>query len=281
MELGLIGYPIQHSKSPWIHQQFLKQTGLSGEYILYEIHPDQFADEIKQLKQLSLHGFNVTVPYKQKIIPYLDEIDDHAQTIGAVNTVVCRDGKWHGYNTDGLGLVTALKIRYPHLFDGDKSALILGAGGASRGIYYALIKEKLKRVSIANRTRSKAESIVNIDSERSKGDVYTYQEAERHLASFDLIIHTTSVGMYPNDGDKIIDLTHLQPDTVVSDIVYQPFWTALLREAYQKGANVHHGHEMLLYQGKLAFEYWTNQKISANEILPEFLTILQSENYKG
>ncbi|MBM7541701.1 shikimate dehydrogenase [Amphibacillus cookii] len=281
MELGLIGYPIQHSKSPWIHQQFLKQAGLSGEYILYEIHPDQFVEEIKQLKQLSLDGFNVTVPYKQKIIPYLDEIDDHAQTIGAVNTVVCRNGKWHGYNTDGLGLVTALKVRYPHLFEGNKSALILGAGGASRGIYYALIKEKLNRVSIANRTKSKAESIMNINSQDRRGEVFTYQEAECHLASFDLIIQTTSVGMYPNNSEKIINLTHIQPDTVVSDIVYQPFWTSLLREAHQKGAQVHHGHEMLLYQGKLAFEYWTNKKINANEILPKFLTLLQSENNKG
>ncbi|WP_440895911.1 shikimate dehydrogenase [Amphibacillus sp. Q70] len=270
MELGLIGYPIGHSKSPWIHQQFFDQTGIKGSYQLIEIEPSQFEQKIKQLKRSELAGFNVTIPYKEKIIPYLDEISCDAEQIGAVNTVVCRNQRWHGYNTDGMGLVTALKNSFPTLFTGGKAALILGAGGASRGIYYALANENLAAISIANRTISRAKDLLALNQTQVRGNALSFKEAEENLFQFDLIIQTTSVGMTPEFDQQVIDLSQLKKGTVVSDIVYQPFWTALLKDAERRGGFVHHGHEMLLYQAKLAFELWSEQIVAVEPALANF-----------
>lgn len=108
-QIGLIGYPIKHSLSPWIHQQFLQQENLQGDYSIIEIHPESnFDEEMKKLREKRLHGFNITVPYKEKILNYLDEIDEQAEQIGAVNTVLCKNGKWIGYNTDGVGYIRSL-----------------------------------------------------------------------------------------------------------------------------------------------------------------------------
>ncbi len=263
MELGLIGYPVQHSKSPWIHQHFLSETNLTGNYQLIEIHPDQFDEEIMKLKASNLSGFNVTIPYKEKIIPYLDEISPAAQKIGAVNTVVCRNNRWYGDNTDGRGLVTALKEQFPELFTGDKSVLILGAGGASRGIYYALLNEEFEEIVIANRTVIRAQALIDANPSGISSAAISFSEAEAKLNQFDLVIQTTSVGMTPHIEEQVIDLSRLKPGAVVSDIVYQPFWTKLLRDAKARGGRVHHGHEMLIYQAKLAFEMWSGKQVNA------------------
>src|SRR5690625_1384000 len=116
MKLGLIGYPIQHSLSPWIHNQFLKKSNLDGQYLIYEINTSKnFNEELKKLKDEKLTGFNVTAPYKEIIIDYLDELDESVKQIGAVNTVLHKDGKWIGYNTDGLGYVKALAAKFPEI----------------------------------------------------------------------------------------------------------------------------------------------------------------------
>lgn len=277
MQLGLIGYPIQHSRSPWIHQAFMKQIKLDGKYQLFQIEPDQFDQGIRQLQTLDLDGFNVTIPFKQRIIDYLDQIDHFAEAIGAVNTVVCEKGKWIGYNTDGLGYVLGIRSSYPDLFAGNKQVLLLGAGGASRGIYYALLQENFDRIDIANRTTARAQELLSINTSNLSSDVMTYQEAAQQLNQYDLIINTTSVGMQPNLDKQVIALDGIKQNTVVSDIVYQPFWTALLKDAKQKGARVHHGHEMLLYQGKIAFEKWTGHRIDAEKIMPNFLNSILAE----
>lgn len=274
MEVGLIGYPLGHSKSPWIHQHFFDQIDIKGNYHLIEIEPSRFDQEINTLKQSQLIGFNVTIPYKEKIIPYLDEISPEAERIGAVNTVVCRNKKWFGYNTDGVGLITALKNNYPSLFTKNVSALILGAGGASRGIYFALANEKLSEIAIANRTLSRAENLVALNPSQAKVFPLSFKEAEAKLSQFDLIIQTTSVGMEPNDDEQVIDMSRLKKGSVVSDIVYQPFWTKLLKDARSQGALVHHGHEMLIYQAKHAFELWTDKEVDPAPVLTNFLKMV-------
>ncbi|WP_344912586.1 shikimate dehydrogenase [Amphibacillus indicireducens] len=270
MKLGLIGFPVQHSKSPWIHQHFLDQLGLTGRYHLIEIEPDQFVAEINRLKTSDLTGFNITIPYKEKIIPFLDGMSPEAEAIGAVNTVVCQNQKWYGHNTDGLGLITALKVQFPDLFTGGKTVLLLGAGGASRGIYHALLQENFSEIMIANRTVERAQMLLKLNQTSIKGEAISFAEAEERLAEFDLVIQTTSVGMSPDSDSRVIDLDRLKKDTVVSDIVYQPFWTSLLKEAKAHGGRVHHGHEMLIYQAKLAFELWTQQSVDAKPLLERF-----------
>lgn len=271
MEVGLIGYPLGHSRSPWIHQHFFDQIKVKGNYHLIEIKPEEFVEGLNKLKHSGLSGFNVTIPYKEEIIPYLDEISSDARQIGAVNTVVCKGQKWYGYNTDGIGLITALKNNFPALFNRESSALILGAGGASRGIYFALQQEGFSEVTIANRTIERAERLIDLNPTEYKGSAISFREAEQALDQFDLIIQTTSVGMQPNEDNQVIDLSNLKKGTVVSDIVYQPFWTKFLKEAKRRGAFVHHGHEMLIYQAKHAFELWTGQTIDQNLVLTNYL----------
>src|SRR5699024_7476388 len=150
--------------SPWIHEQFLQKANLAGSYSIMEIDPEQnFAEQINHLKKRNMDGFNVTVPYKQQIIPYLDEVDEEANKMGAVNTVVNRDGKWIGYNTDGMGYLRSLEGRFPGLLQGkNKRILLIGAGGAARGIYYALVTAGFDQVDIANRTPESATKIADL-----------------------------------------------------------------------------------------------------------------------
>lgn len=258
-ELALIGYPIQHSLSPWIHEQFLQATNLKGKYSLMEIEPNSsFEDKIKSLKQSSLHGFNVTVPYKEQILPFLDEMDEQAKRIGAVNTVLVKDGKWIGYNTDGLGYMRALLNKYPELEKNkDIKVLLLGAGGAAKGILHALLHHGYNGITIANRSVERAEEL---QKAADTIKVSSLDQVEKELESFGLIIQTTSVGMKPNESEQIISLATVNPAAIVSDIVYQPLKTAFLQDAASQGAQIHLGHTMLLYQAQYAFEIWTGER---------------------
>ncbi len=264
-KFGLIGYPITHSLSPWIHKRFLKATNLKGNYKIYEIPTAfDFAEEMQKLKEKGLHGFNVTVPYKEKIIPFLDNLDEQAEKIGAVNTVLQKDGKWIGYNTDGIGYVRALLYKFPELGDTkDTAILILGAGGAAKGILHALLNEGFTNITIANRSLDRAETL----AQAQKGiQVTSLQDAENTLDDYALIIQTTSVGMKPREEDILISLDKLTRGTIVSDIVYQPIETRFLQEAERLGAKKHHGHSMLLYQAQYAFEIWTGQRPEAESL---------------
>lgn len=276
-QLGLIGYPIKHSLSPWIHEHFLKKTNLSGSYDIIEISLEEnFSERIQQLRDQQIDGFNITVPYKQTIIPFLDELDANAKRIGAVNTVVLKDGKWIGYNTDGIGYVRSLEEAYPELFTNKSSrVLLLGAGGAARGIYDALTTSGFTYVDLANRTLSSAEEIAELKLPHTKTKTFTLQEAEARLAEYDVIIQTTSVGMKPHIDKMVISLNHLKPETIVSDIVYQPLETTFLKTAQAKGAKIHYGHTMLLYQAQYAFEIWTNQQVEVGDMDEQLKSILE------
>ncbi|MEN1969332.1 shikimate dehydrogenase [Lentibacillus sp. N15] len=275
---ALIGYPVQHSLSPWIHQQFLKRTGLNGSYSIEEITPNESFDErMADLRRQNLDGFNVTVPYKQTIIPYLDDIHDDAKRIGAVNTVVNRDGKWIGYNTDGKGYVRSLQKHYPKLcMDKDIKIVIIGSGGAARGIYDALVTEGFRFIDIANRTISSAEAIAQLQQEQSHTTILPLADLEAKITRYDLIIQTTSVGMKPHQEQSIIPAdVSFKAGSVVSDIIYQPIKTNVLKQAGKQGALVHYGHVMLLYQAQYAFELWTDHHFSIEDMEEQLQQILE------
>lgn len=279
LQFQLIGYPIQHSLSPWIHERFLSKANLQGTYEINEIDPQHsFEEKIMEMKNnKELNGFNVTVPYKQKIIPYLDSLDKNAKTLGAVNTVLNKDGKWIGYNTDSTGYVRALETKYPELTKERKSkhVLILGAGGAARGIYCGLDFAGYVNIDIANRTTEKAWEIAELRSELTNTDILTLKEAENNLLKYDIIIQTTSVGMKPTTENTIIHLNSIKKDVIVSDIVYQPIKTKFLKEAENLGARIHYGHTMLLYQGLYAFEIWTGLSVDINNMDEELQQVLE------
>ncbi len=277
LKLGLVGFPVKHSLSPWIHNQFMEKSGIEGAYSIMEIKPDDsFELELERIKESQVDGFNVTVPYKKQIINYLDGLDKNAERIGAVNTVVCKNGKWIGYNTDGIGYVIALRNKFPEIFrDKANRILILGAGGAAYGIYYGLKSEGFTEIDIANRTHSSAKEIAILGENEVNTSILTLDEAQGTINSYNLIIQTTSVGMKPNTEDTIIPVKLLKRNSVVSDIIYQPLNTRFLMDAKQAGASIHYGHTMLLYQAQYAFELWTNKKIPIDEMDQQLKTILE------
>jgi len=281
-QFALIGYPIKHSLSPWIHRQFLHKGHLKGEYHLMELAEDQSLHKhLERLQEQSIHGFNVTVPYKQKIIPYIDMLDEEAKVIGAVNTVLRENNKWKGFNTDGIGYVRSLEQAFPQLeAEREKvNVLILGAGGAARGIYYALMNAGYLYIDIANRTPSHAKAIASLQKTGVKTRIKTLSEVEASLSKYKVIIQTTSVGMKPVTDQTIISLCNLTQESIVSDIVYQPIETKFLAEAKAKGAYVHYGHTMLLYQAQYAFEIWTNKRVPLDGMADELKQILEGESH--
>ncbi|WP_067727350.1 shikimate dehydrogenase [Oceanobacillus damuensis] len=273
----LIGYPIQHSLSPWIHGQFLEKSNLQGTYTRMEIkQTDSFEERIMQMKNERVDGFNITVPYKQAIIPYLDMLDETAEKMGAVNTVAYKDGKWIGHNTDGIGYVRSLESKFPKLLNNKEiKVLIIGAGGAARGIFVALDALGITAIDIANRTEESASSIARNASSSKGTNILTLEEAERTLGDYDLIIQTTSVGMKPNENNAIISIDKIKRSTIVSDIVYQPLQTEFLRKSAERGAKTHHGHTMLLYQAQYAFEIWTNKRVNIGDMEIKLKALLE------
>ncbi|PTH21461.1 shikimate dehydrogenase [Staphylococcus capitis] len=251
MKFAVIGHPISHSLSPIMHSANFKNLSLNYTYEPLDIPIDEFHLLRDIITEKKLSGFNVTIPHKERIIPYLDEVDEQSKTVGAVNTVLIRDGKWIGYNTDGIGYVTVLK----QIYDDLKNAyiLILGAGGASKGIANELTKFVEPKLTIANRTMSRFEDW-NLDI-----NAISLNDAERYLDEFDIVINTTPAGMDKNN-DSVINIRNLSPHTLVSDIVYIPYKTPILLEAESKGNPIYNGLDMFVYQGAESFKIWTGEQ---------------------
>jgi shikimate dehydrogenase len=257
---GVIGDPISHSMSPAMHNSAFSDLGLDAYYHPFHVRPEHLNDAIKGLKALNIRGFNVTVPHKTSIIPLLDEIDPLAAAIGAVNTVVNRDGKLIGYNTDGLGFVKALLHEIGNLNDRECKVLIIGSGGAARAIYYTLLSEGWTDIDICNRTIQRAIDLINGCPIEGKSKALNLQDAQSRLDDYELIIQTTSIGMSPQTNQVPIGLGNLKSNSVVCDIIYNPLETELLKKASEKGAKTQNGIGMFVYQGALAFEFWTGIK---------------------
>lgn len=239
--------------SPQMQNGAFEKAGLSYVYDKYEVHPDQLAEAVRDMSEKGFAGWNVTIPHKQAIMPYLDEIAEDALKIGAVNTVVNENGKLTGYNTDGAGFLKGL-MRHVSFPMEEAKVLIIGAGGASRAISYAMSKEGPKTIAITNRTMEKAQDIFS-ECLRDQDQVISLHEAEERLTEFNIVINTTSIGM---KEDRLpLRVNHLKAGTVVSDIIYNPFKTALLKESEKRGAIIDNGVAMLVFQGALSFEKWT------------------------
>nr|WP_253263947.1 shikimate dehydrogenase [Geobacillus sp. BMUD] len=240
-----------------MHNEAFACLGIPARYHLFSVEPGQVGAAIAGVRALGIAGVNVTIPHKMAVIPFLDEIDDHARRIGAVNTIVNRGGRLIGYNTDGPGYVRALEEEMNVQFDG-KRILVIGAGGGARGVYFSLLQTGALRIDVANRTMEKAERLIREGDERRSTHL-SLAEAETRLAEYDILINTTSVGMHPQEDEQPLSLERLRPGTVVSDIIYNPLETKWLKEAKARGARTQNGIGMLVYQGALAFEKWTGQ----------------------
>ncbi|WP_145045763.1 shikimate dehydrogenase [Paenibacillus xylanexedens] len=255
--LGVMGDPIAHSKSPAMHNAALKAAEVNGIYMPLHVHPEQLQAAVRGIVALGYRGVNVTIPYKEQVMSYLDEIDESARLIGAVNTIVNKDGKLIGYNTDGIGYVRSLKEEaVPDLVG--KRIAVLGAGGAARGVIYALALEKPERIHILNRTAERAIELASDLRAHGLGEITGsgMEEAAVVLASADIVINTTAAGMHPHVDDVPVDPALIRADAAVSDLIYNPLETRLLRESRLRGCTVHGGLGMFVYQGAVAFEHW-------------------------
>lgn len=250
---GVIGNPIGHSMSPAMHNGAFRALDMDCYYNGFQVKGEDLEATIAGMRVLQIKGFNVTTPHKVAVMAYLDEIDDVAKQIGAVNTVVNCNGKLIGYNTDGYGYIQSLEEEMNLTVEG-KRVLLLGAGGACRAIYFSLLTKGVAQVDIANRTIEKAQDIVG---NHPINRVYGLEAVTAQLSNYDVIIHTTTVGMYPHVDQTPLSLIGIKKGAIVSDIIYNPLKTMFLQEAEQLGARIHNGLGMFVYQGALAFEKWT------------------------
>ena len=258
--VAVIGNPIEHSLSPPMHNAAYKQMGMDYVYVAFKIEKDNLSHLIESAKTMGLVGLNVTIPYKTDIIEYLDEVDDTARRINAVNTIRFKDGMAKGYNTDGTGAVKSIE-KYTDLKD--KNVLVLGAGGASKAITFTLLNHGINSLTIANRSRDNAIQLIDNLKKQTGFDKINYvaiEQADTILEDVDIIINTTPIGMYPNvDADTPIKTEKINENHVVMDIIYNPLETKLLKNAKDNGATTISGTNMLINQGITAFEIFTDR----------------------
>lgn len=273
MLFGIFGHPVRHSLSPSMHNAAFRHLGINAVYLAFDV--TDLSAAMSGAKALNIHGLSITIPHKEAIMSLLDEIDSDARFIGAVNTVVNRDGRLIGFNTDCIGARRALEealvpekkeekkdskvmngqsmqalenCASPLLFG--KSAVIVGAGGSARAVAFSL-KSAGMSVHIANRTVEKAKQLSDV-----VGGSFSNLHDVCNITA-DVLVNTTSVGMAPNADEMPIAADCLGNFSVVMDIVYSPLETALLREAQQRGCRTVNGLRMLLHQAACQFELWT------------------------
>ena len=263
-KLGIIGFPIGHSISPVFQQAALDHLGIKASYQAWEVEPDSLAAFIGGLRSPDVLGINVTVPHKEAVIPLVDGVDDWATAAGAVNTVVNRNGVLMGHNTDGAGFLRALR-EAANFEPRGRRALVLGAGGAARGVVLALAREGAESITIANRTQDRAQQLCRVaaDNGLQAQDISLDPGAlAQAAASAELIVNCTTLGMThgPEEHRSLLSWEQIPPTALVNDLVYNPQETPLLKEARRAGASVLGGLPMLVYQGAASLEMWTGRE---------------------
>ncbi|MSQ32744.1 MAG: shikimate dehydrogenase [Dehalococcoidia bacterium] len=257
--VGIIGYPLSHTISPVFQQAALDHEKLDARYQAWETPAKDLTKRIELLRAKDCMGANVTVPHKEAVLQLVDELDMPARYIGAVNTIVNNNGKLKGYNTDWGGFLRSLKDDAGFIGKG-KTACVLGAGGSSRAICYALGWEGVSRLIITNRTQARAEDLAKeLRGVCKRVDVLPWSDA---LPKVELIVNCTTVGLLHStqEQESPIDTKRLSAATLVMDLIYNPQQTPLLKGAKQAGCRTLNGLAMLVYQGAGAFELWTGKQ---------------------
>ena len=277
---GVIGDPIEHTMSPVMHNAVFKEMGMDYVYVAFQVKKEGLGEAIQGMRGLNIRGLNVTIPHKVAIIPFLDKLDQLAERIGAVNTVVNDDGVLTGYNTDAEGFLQALLEK--GVEPKGKNVVILGAGGASRGISFILAGRGANLV-ILNRLQELdwAVELARQITRVFRKEVEALELNEENLAAVlgwaDILVNATSVGMYPDTDETPVNSDLLRPGLIVVDIVYNPIKTRLLREAETVGAKTVGGLNMLAWQGALAFELFTGRKAPVDLMRKEAIKVLSGD----
>ncbi len=269
--VGIFGHPLKHSFSPQIHNTSFEALGMNYIYLPFDIPASNLKSALKGAVALGIKGMNITLPHKEKIVEYLQDVSEEASVIGSVNTVVNENGVLHGYNTDVKGIIETLNDYKETIKETDVT--IIGAGGAARSVVYSLIRHfKVNSINIINRTHQKAESLKEYFSTKMLFDnIKAFELVPPDLTDVfrnsKMIINTTSVGMYPEMDDAITSIKEcFHEEQIVFDVIYNPLQTKLLKMAASKGAETISGLKMFIEQAAASFELWTNEKMPADII---------------
>lgn len=263
--VALIGHPVEHSFSPPMHNAAFQKLDMDWAYVAFDVNPNNLKSAVEGAKALNIKGFNVTIPHKIDVMEFLDEIDEVADLIGAVNTIDFKSMK--GYNTDGIGAVKAIEevtsIK-------NRNVVVAGAGGASRAISFYIAKYGAESLTILNRNVEKAQNLAgDVMDSGLIGEVKSdsISKIGDYVDEADILVDTTPIGMHPHVNDAaIVEAGQMHEDLVVFDAVYNPNETVLIKEALKAGAKPVYGIKMLLYQGAESFEIWTGKKAPVDEM---------------
>jgi len=260
----VIGWPIEHSLSPAMHNAALREMGLDWVYLAFAVPPESVGEAVGAVRGLSLVGLNVTIPHKQAVTEHLDAVDETAEALGAVNTIVWDQDRLIGYNTDGPGFLRSLEEK-GHSVEGKRVALI-GAGGAARSVAYAVARAGAGALRVLNRTAQRADEVAQLAAERGglsdiEAGGLTGRRAEAAVREADVVVDCTPVGMFPQvDEGPVIPEEWLRRGQVVVDLTYNPLQTTLLRAAAARGARTVDGAGMLVHQGAISLEHWSGRR---------------------
>ena len=276
---GLLGSPVAHSLSPAMHNLSFMTLGIDAVYLAFDVGEEKLGETVRVFRDLNTYGFNVTMPDKKKVMDYVDQLSDAAGLIGAVNTVVNENGRLVGYNTDGIGYTESLREK--GIDPEGKEVTLLGSGGAARAAAVQMALDGVKTLHIVNR-RSKSWDMAQdladrISRETSCTADLTDLEDEKTLGDLigrsDILTNATSVGMAPKTDESLIrDCSVFRKDLFVSDIIYNPRRTKLMRQAEEAGCRVSNGMNMLLYQGAAAFLLWTGKEMPVPLVREKFFS---------
>ena len=278
---GIIGYPLSHTLSPSMHNFIYQKLCIDVEYKKWEISPNNLKSHIEKINNENFIGANITVPYKEKIVPLLDEIRNEAKFTGAVNTIVKNNNKLIGYNTDVYGIEQTLDIKLKN--DVINNAVIFGAGGAAKAAFFVLLQRGLNNLTIVNRTKSNALKMIskfnNVNCDQTIITLNEKSQIKSACLSADLIINTTILGMKNSGYEDIspIDSTFIDSNSVIFDMVYNPTKTPLIKIALERNANIIEGLNMLVYQAIKSIELWTGIRPSFDDMYSKCKEILEGK----
>jgi shikimate dehydrogenase len=257
---GVIGDPVDHSLSPAMQNAAFEALGLDCVYLAFHVLPSRVEDALRGMYSFGINGLNVTMPHKNVVIPFLDEVDDTARFLGSVNTILNSSGKLRGFSTDGTGASRALEKNGTDVVGA--KLVVLGGGGAAKAIAYTLACE-VAELTLLNRTPEKlvdlAEAIHRKFHKKITIGSTSSSEVQRSLQKADILVNATSLGMHPHEAQSLVKPEWLKSRLTVMDIVYSPLKTKLAQDAQASGARVVSGVEMLVYQGAASFEIWTGK----------------------
>ncbi|KPK37961.1 MAG: hypothetical protein AMJ78_10730 [Omnitrophica WOR_2 bacterium SM23_29] len=267
---GIIGYPVRHTFSPYMHNAAFKAIKINAIYVPFEVEPKRLKEAFCGLIALGICGVNMTIPHKEAVIPLLDELSSHVRDIGAANVVLVKDGKLIGHNTDAEGFLVSLK-KDLKVSPKNRTIFVLGAGGAAKAVVYILAREGAKSITLVDVIGERAKELA-LKTKRqfprceTKSIPYLESRIDEEVLNADILINATPVGMHKSEP-SIVSPNALHKELVVYDLIYNPTETKLLREARKRNLKATNGIGMLLYQGVLSFELFTGKRAPVSAML--------------